>query len=74
MHFLHMYEYSTLKPVEVILRRGRRNTGGDELNWDTLYAYMEMLQCKSLYNYHKLIIFFFFFFAALGLNSGLHIC
>jgi hypothetical protein len=40
-----MYEYGTLNPVEVILRRGRRkreNNGGDEPNWSTLYACMEM--------------------------------
>jgi hypothetical protein len=31
-----MYEYGTLKPVEVILRKGmgrRDNNGGDEPNW-----------------------------------------
>jgi hypothetical protein len=53
-----MYEYSTLKPVEVILRRGRRNNGGDELNWDTLYAYMEISQGNLLCSYYKLIKMF----------------
>jgi hypothetical protein len=29
-----MYEYGTLKPVKVILRRGRgKKNGGDEPNW-----------------------------------------
>jgi hypothetical protein len=46
MYFLYMYEYGTLKSVEVILRRGwgrgRENNGGDEPNWGILYAYMEM--------------------------------
>jgi hypothetical protein len=42
-----MYEYETLKPVKVILRRGRRNrenNGRNEPNLSTLYAYMEMSQ------------------------------
>jgi hypothetical protein len=40
-----MYEYGTLKPAKVILRRGKReNNGGDEPNWGTFYAYMEMSQ------------------------------
>jgi hypothetical protein len=37
----------TLKPIKVILRRGRgkrENNGGDEPNWGTLYIYMEMSQ------------------------------
>jgi hypothetical protein len=45
--FLYVYEYGTLKPVEVILRRGkekREKNEGDESNWGTLYAYMEMSQ------------------------------
>jgi hypothetical protein len=40
-----MCEYGTLKPVKVILRRGRdikENNERDEPNWGTLYAYMEM--------------------------------
>jgi hypothetical protein len=35
MYFLSIYEYGTLKPVEVILRRGRgkrENNGSDEPN------------------------------------------
>jgi hypothetical protein len=33
MYFLYMYEYGTLKPAKVILRRGKReNNGGDEPN------------------------------------------
>jgi hypothetical protein len=46
-YFLHMYEYGTLNPVEVILRRGRckrESNGGDEPNWGTIYVYMEMSQ------------------------------
>jgi hypothetical protein len=42
-----MYEYGTLKPVEIILRRRkekRKNKRGDEPNWGTLYAYMKMSQ------------------------------
>jgi hypothetical protein len=40
-----MLEYGTLQLIKVILRRGigkRENSGGDEPNWITLYAYMEM--------------------------------
>jgi hypothetical protein len=36
MYFLQMYEYGTLKPVKVILKKGgqkRENNGGDEPNW-----------------------------------------
>jgi hypothetical protein len=34
-----------LKPLKVIFRRGKReNTGGDEPNWGTLYAHMEVSQ------------------------------
>jgi hypothetical protein len=35
LHFLHMYKYATLKPVEVILRSGRgkrENNEGDKPN------------------------------------------
>jgi hypothetical protein len=33
MYFLYMYEYRTLKPMEVILRKwGEVNTGGVEPN------------------------------------------
>jgi hypothetical protein len=42
-----MYEYGTLRPISVILRRGwkkKENNGGDETNWGTLYTYMEMSQ------------------------------
>jgi hypothetical protein len=42
-----MYVNRTLKPVKVILRRGRRmreNNGGDEPKQGTLYPYIEMLQ------------------------------
>jgi hypothetical protein len=40
-----MYEYGLLRPVEVNSRRGKReNNGGDETNWGTLYAYVEMSQ------------------------------
>jgi hypothetical protein len=47
MSFLYMCDYGTLNTTEVILsrRRGKReNNGGDELNWDTLFAYVEMSQ------------------------------
>jgi hypothetical protein len=50
-----MHEYRTLKPVEVVLIREmgkRENNGGDEPILDTSYAYMEMSQCKPLYNYY----------------------
>jgi hypothetical protein len=49
-----MHEYGTLKPVEVILRRGKEeeeDNGGDDPNWGMLYAYMEMSQpnpCTTL--------------------------
>jgi hypothetical protein len=52
-----MYEDGTLKPVKVILRRGkgmRENDGGDEPNQGTVCAHMEMLRQNSLYNYHIL--------------------
>jgi hypothetical protein len=39
-----MYEYRTLKSVEVILRRGWETNGEDEPNWGTLYAYVVMSQ------------------------------
>jgi hypothetical protein len=45
-----MYEYGTLKPVEVILRRGRgkmENNGADETNKGTLYTYMEISQLNT---------------------------
>jgi hypothetical protein len=35
LYFLYIYEYGTLRPVEVTLRRGmgwRENNGRDELN------------------------------------------
>jgi hypothetical protein len=38
-----VYEYGTLKPVEIILQRRketRENNGGGEPNQGTLYAYM----------------------------------
>jgi hypothetical protein len=46
-YFLYMYEYGTLKPVKIILRKGRRkrkNNRGNESHQGTLYAYMEMSQ------------------------------
>jgi hypothetical protein len=50
-------EYGTLKPVQVILRRGRKRgrSRRDETNWDTLYVYMEMSQRNPMYNYYILI-------------------
>jgi hypothetical protein len=42
-----MYKYVILKPVEVILKRGRgkrENNRRDKANWYVLYAYMEMSQ------------------------------
>jgi hypothetical protein len=40
MCILHMYEYGTLKPDEVNLRKvtGKRKNGGDELIWGILYT------------------------------------
>jgi hypothetical protein len=57
-----MHEYGALKPVEVILRKGRKkreNNGGDEPNWCILYSCMEMSQRNLLYNYYILIKMFF---------------
>jgi hypothetical protein len=54
-----------LKPVKVILRRGRgkrEKNKGDEPNWGTLYAYVEMSQETPLYDYCKLIKTFKKFF------------
>jgi hypothetical protein len=45
-----MYEYGTLKPVKVILGRGKRENIVP--NWGTLYACMEMSQQNPLYNYY----------------------
>jgi hypothetical protein len=45
MCILHIYEYGTMKPDEVNLRRGtgnRKNKGRVEPNWGTLYTNMEM--------------------------------
>jgi hypothetical protein len=47
MGFLYTYEHGTLKPIEVIFRRGqekRKNNRGDEPNQSTIYMYMEMSQ------------------------------
>jgi hypothetical protein len=52
-----MYEYGILKPVNVILRMGKGksdNNGGNELNWGTLYVYIERSQQNPLYSYYKL--------------------
>jgi hypothetical protein len=41
-----MYEYGTLKPVEIIKKIGRgkrENNGGDKQNWDN-YTHMGMSQ------------------------------
>jgi hypothetical protein len=43
--FLYMYEYGTLKSVEIISRRGvgeREINGEDEPNLGMIYVYMEM--------------------------------
>jgi hypothetical protein len=51
-----MYEYGTLKPVEVNLRSGRgnrENNGEDEPNQGTLYTYMEIPQEKPCTNIIK---------------------
>jgi hypothetical protein len=57
-----MYEYGTLKPVEVILRTGRE-TGkiveGMIQTKDILYVHMEMSQLNPLYNYYILLKTFF---------------
>jgi hypothetical protein len=51
--FLSVYECGTLRPVKVILRRGKaENNGGDELTWSMLYTCMEMSQQNSPYNYY----------------------
>jgi hypothetical protein len=57
-YFLHMYEYGTSEPVQVILRRGRgkrEKNGGNEPLLDIIYVYVEMSQRNSLYNHHILI-------------------
>jgi hypothetical protein len=36
----------------------RENNGGDEPNWDIIYAYVEMSQQLPLYNSHMLIKMF----------------
>jgi hypothetical protein len=43
-NFLSMYEYGTLKPVEIILRKGKENNGEDDPNWDSLYTCIEISQ------------------------------
>jgi hypothetical protein len=61
MYFLHMYEYGILKPVKATLRRRwgkRENNRGDEPNWGTLYAEMELSGQTPLYNYYGLIKLF----------------
>jgi hypothetical protein len=43
--FLYLYKYGTMKPVEVILRRGRgkrENNGENEPSPGMLYVHMEM--------------------------------
>jgi hypothetical protein len=50
-----------LKPVEVILRRGREkreNSGGDVPTQGILYTCLEMSQQKPIYNYYILIKMF----------------
>jgi hypothetical protein len=43
MYFLHIYEFGTLKPVEVILRkRKERGRIMEEMNQGIFYTYMEM--------------------------------
>jgi hypothetical protein len=47
MYFLHMCEPWTLKPVKVILKRGKgkkENNGVDESTQSILYTYMKMSQ------------------------------
>jgi hypothetical protein len=41
--------------VHLGLLRRHQNTGENEPNWVTLYAYMEMSQQTPLYNYYILI-------------------
>jgi hypothetical protein len=54
-----MYEYGTLKPIKVILRRERRkgeNNGRGEPNWGTFIACIYgNVTVKPLYNYYILI-------------------
>jgi hypothetical protein len=52
MYFLYKYEYGTLKPVEITLKRemGRReNNGGDEPNQGIIHVYIEMPQQTVIY-------------------------
>jgi hypothetical protein len=49
-----MYKYATLKPVEVILRRGVGEEGefeGEEPNWGIICVCMKMSQGNAVYNY-----------------------
>jgi hypothetical protein len=56
-----MYEYGTLKPVKVILRRGRgkrESKRRDESNQGTIYVCIERSQQNPLYKYYILIKMF----------------
>jgi hypothetical protein len=56
-----MYEYRTLKPVEVTLRgewSRRENSEEDKPVWGIIHVYTKMSQQTSLYNYHMLTFFF----------------
>jgi hypothetical protein len=47
MYFLYNYEYGTLKPMEITLRRkigDRENKGRDKPIWGTIHVYMELSQ------------------------------
>jgi hypothetical protein len=56
---VHISEYRTLKPVEVILRRGRgkNNNERNEPNW-VCSTHMWKCHNKTLYNYYILIKIF----------------
>jgi hypothetical protein len=45
-YFISMYENRTMKPVEIVLRRGseKERDRGCEFDWGTLYACVEVSQ------------------------------
>jgi hypothetical protein len=56
MYLQYVYEYETLKPGEVILRRGRgkrENSGGDEPNRGTIFGNVTMNLPAQVINTNK---------------------
>jgi hypothetical protein len=44
--FLYIYEYGTLKPVEIILRRGREKSDNNRMNLTGVH-YMHIWKCHN---------------------------